>query len=70
MQRIDKEILYPLFWCLSDPAKQLLAEFQWRVYGLKLDIPRMPPHPYLPHFESPEELDRLMRMKPKTKARG
>lgn len=70
MQRMDKEIQYPLYWCLSDEAKQILIEWQWEHHDLKLQKPPPLPSPYVPHIEDTEELEHLMKMKPKGKVRG
>jgi len=56
---------WPLFWCLKSEDQAKLMQFQWDVYGLKLDIPTPPRASksvwQTVMLESAEEIDKLMR---------
>jgi len=69
MQRIGKTNYWPLWTCISVESLVALAQYQWDNYGTKLDI--LTDHDtYFPELEPIEEIDKLMRQKPKTRARG
>lgn len=65
--------MWPLFWCLEPECQALLIQFQWDVYGLRLEIP-VPPKTskavwQAVQSDNEEEIDKLMRQPPKHKKR-
>lgn len=69
--RISRDIYWELWECLPVESVIALANYQWEHYGTKLDILFwVGKDMYQPDIEPVEEIDKLMRQKPKTKARG
>ncbi len=69
MQRIGKTNYWPLWTCIPVESVIALANYQWTNYGLKLDL-ITGKDMYQPDLEPLEEIDKIMRMKPKGRARG
>jgi len=55
---------YPLWYCISEEARQLLADYQWRHYGLKIIPPPFPVDDNI-HIGDIEEIQRIMRQRRK-----
>lgn len=63
---MNKTHVWPLFWCLSAETQAKLMQYQWDNYGLPLEIPKQASDTHVaPVLESPEEIDRLMRQRPR-----
>lgn len=58
------KITYPLWYCITAQAGEALKRFQKERYGLNLEVPPLP-YPYVPEIESSEELEKIMRRRPK-----
>ena len=57
---------WPLFWCLSVESHAALMKFQLDKYGQHLVIPPLPKDVRIDtKLKSLEEIDRLMRRKPR-----
>jgi len=56
---------YPLWECLSAKALVLLVEYQWRTYGLRLDLMCR-----FPEIEKLPELEHIMKQRPKAVSRS
>ena len=69
MQRIGRVNYWQLWTCLPIESLIKLAQYQWDNYGTRLDIIGGQDL-YRPELEPIEEIDKIMRQKPKTKARG
>lgn len=69
MQRIGKTNYWPLWTCLPVESLVALCKYQWDKYGLRLDLITSKDM-YQLDLEPIEEIDKLMRQKPKTRARG
>lgn len=58
--------MWPLFWCLSPQDQAKLMQYQWDNFGFRLVIPPLPSDIDIDtEIESPEEIDRLIRQKPR-----
>lgn len=69
MQRIGKTNYWELWECLPVESVIALAEYQWDTYGLRLDL-ITGKDMYQPELEPIDEIDRLMRQRSKSRARG
>lgn len=57
---------WPLFWCLKPEAQALLMKYQWDNHGFRLQVPPLSDDGHIDtKIESPEEIDKLMRQKPR-----
>ena len=69
--RIGRDNYWQLWGCISRQSLRDLAIYQWSNYGTKLDVLFYEDEDYYqPEMEPIEEIDKIMRKKPKTRARG
>jgi len=63
MKALSNHVTWPLWQCLSGEALVSLIQYQWKTYGLKLELLS----DAFREVESREEINQLMRQKPHPK---